>query len=155
MAETLGSLCDKLTIVQLKTWHTDDAQRLQSLSIQSSQLQQEINAFVAGALSGDIPLEKLTFAANKVYKKQGNEIAEVSGKIGGVFAELATVNCELWHEQEKVYDFETVPVSQKDAVVKALAHLNLRRNQCIDAIDRTLCDMIMRQHRLLNSPDGT
>ena len=27
MAETLGSLCDKLTIVKLKQWHTDDPAR--------------------------------------------------------------------------------------------------------------------------------
>jgi len=28
MAETLGSLCDKLTIVKLKQWHTTDKTRI-------------------------------------------------------------------------------------------------------------------------------
>ena len=46
------------------------------------------------------------------------------------------MNCELWHEQEKVYDFAAVPGDQKDAVVKQLAILNLQRNECIDRIDR-------------------
>jgi len=32
MAETLGSLCDKLTIVKLKQFHTGDVQRLESLA---------------------------------------------------------------------------------------------------------------------------
>ena len=33
MAETLGSLCDKLTVVKLKQFHADDPQRLESLAI--------------------------------------------------------------------------------------------------------------------------
>ena len=41
MAETLGSLCDKLATVKLKLWHTDDAERLQSLRGQEQQLHQE------------------------------------------------------------------------------------------------------------------
>lgn len=142
MAETLGSLCDKLTVVKLKQWHTDDKDRLATLACQAEQLQDEINEFIDAAFQGRIPAEKLTFAANKVYKAQGNTVPGVSGSLGGVFAELAHINCELWHEQEKVYEFETVPVSDKDRVVKALAHLNLRRNLCIDAIDRKLHERV-------------
>jgi len=142
MAETLGTLCDKLTIVILKEWHTDDLERLAYLKGQATSLRDEINGFVAAALTGQIPIANLTFAANKVYKKQGNDIAAVVGAIGDVFTQLAQVNCELWHEQEKVYDFDAVPAAQKDAVVKALAHLNLRRNRCIDTIDRLLSAQI-------------
>jgi hypothetical protein len=146
MAETLGSLCDKLTIVKLKQWHTEDGDRLVSLGAQEAQLRDEIDSFVAAAVSGALAPERLTFAANKVYKSQGNELQPVPGDIGGIFAELAKVNCDLWHEQEKVYDFEAVPAAQKDAVVQALARLNLRRNQCIDAIDRAFCDLVVRDN---------
>jgi hypothetical protein len=142
MAETLGSLCDKLTVVKLKQWHSEDSLRLESLARQEIQLQAEIDDFVAAALKGSIPVERLLFAANKVYKKEGNEAATVEGGIGMVFAQLAQVNCELWHEQEKVYDFEKVPAEQKNRVVKALARLNLERNQCIDAIDRGLTKLV-------------
>ena len=39
MAETLGSLCDKLTIVKLKQWHSLRApSRLESLAAQEEQL---------------------------------------------------------------------------------------------------------------------
>ena len=136
MAETLGSLCDKLTIVKLKQYHSEDAARLQSLKQQEQQLQAEINTFVADAVAGNIPAERLVFSANKVFKKEGNETRDITGQIGEVFAELAKVNCDLWHEQEKVYEFENVAVEEKDAVVKRLAILNLERNKCIDAIDR-------------------
>lgn len=134
--ETLGSLCDKLTIVKLKQWHTEDETRLESLSKQENQLSNEIDSYLANALNGDIPLENLKFSSNKVFKTKGNEIRVInSSSIGVVFAELAQVNCDLWHEQEKVYDFEIVPVEKKNEVVKNLAKMNLERNSCIDKID--------------------
>lgn len=142
MAETLGTLCDKLTIVKLKQYHSDDVGRLSSLGIQEKQLQQEIDEFVCAALIGAIPPERLTFAANKVFKQEGNVVADVVGSIGAVFAQLADVNCRLWHEQEKVYAFELVPAEEKNVVVKNLALLNLERNKCIDRIDRQLSDAI-------------
>lgn len=142
MAETLGMLCDKLTIVKLKEYHTDDSSRLESLRLQANQLQQEIDQYIALAIRGDIDKEQLTFAANKVFKKEGNIVPEVQGKIGAVFYQLADVNCRLWHEQEKVYDFESVPIEEKDIVVKQLAILNLQRNKCIDSINEQFADLV-------------
>ena len=142
MSETLGMLCDKLTIVKLKQYHSEDPVRLESLAGQQKMLQQEIDEFVARAVGGEIPVEKLSFASNKVFKQEGNKIRDIAGTIGAVFSELADVNCKLWHEQEKVYEFETVPVAEKDVVVKQLAHLNLERNKCIDEIDRQFAGLI-------------
>jgi hypothetical protein len=139
MAETLGSLCDKLTIVKLKQYHCDDAAKGASLAVQEQQLAQEVDCYLGDALRGAIPPERLTFRMHKVYKQAGNELTALQvASLGGVFAELASVNCNLWHEQEKVYAFEAVPAGEKDKVVKQLALLNLRRNQCIDAIDHAL-----------------
>jgi hypothetical protein len=135
MAETLGTLADKLTTVKLKLWHTDDAERTQSLKAQEKQLQDEINEFVAAALRGEVPIEKLAFAANKVYKKEGNAVRQFSGTIGEIFSQLAEVNTRLWHIQEKVYEFESVPMGEKDEIIKQLAIVNLERNQCIDKLD--------------------
>jgi hypothetical protein len=142
MAETLGSLCDKLTVVNLKIWHSDDEAKLSSLLKQAKNIQDEMNEFVADAVKGNIPPERLTFASNKIYNRKGNDIEEIDGSIGDVFSKLAEVNCELWHQQEKVYEFEKVPVECKDGVVKNLALLNLKRNKCIDSIDRQFADMV-------------
>ncbi len=142
MAETLGSLCDKLTIVKLKQYHSEDLKRLNSLQHQEKQLTEEINQYLSDALSGLIKLEKLTFASNKVYKEEGNETKDITGSIGSLFAELAKVNCDLWHEQEKVYEFDKVPVCEKDDVVKKLAILNLERNKCMDAINEKLVKIV-------------
>lgn len=142
MAETLGMLCDKLTIVKLKEYHSEDPARLQSLAAQATQLQEEIDRFVADALNGNIPKNKITFAANKVFKKEGNETTEVQGNIGSIFYQLADVNCKLWHEVEKGYDVAKIPVDEKDQLINSLAVLNLQRNKCIDAIDLELLRIV-------------
>lgn len=145
MAETLGMLCDKLTIIKLKQYHSEDVSRLKSLDTQADQLQKEIDEYINDAISGKLDTARMTFAANKVFKKEGNEVAEVKGNFGEVFYQLADVNCRLWHEQEKVYEFEKVPVEQKDQVVKQLALLNLERNKCIDAINEMLVNIILKK----------
>jgi hypothetical protein len=142
MAETLGSLCDKLTVVKLKQWHADDPAMQKSLAVQEKQLQDEIGDFLAGAVAGSIPADRLTFAANKVYRKEGNSVPEVVGSIGEVFGRLADVNCRLWHEQERVYEFEKVPHGEKDHVIRNLASLNLERTRCIDQLDTVFRSLI-------------
>ena len=147
MAETLGSLCDKLTVVKLKQWHSTEPERLESLQIQARQLCGEIDEFVGAASSGALPIERLTFAANKVYKKAGNVIAAAEGTLGEIFSRLASTNCALWHEQEKVYEFEEVLPEAKNAVVKQIALLNLERTECIDAIDRAFRDTLVEARK--------
>lgn len=147
MAETLGSLCDKLTIIKLKQYHSEDETRLKSLAIQEKDICDEINDFISDALIGNIPLEKLAFSSNKVYKREGNEIAEITGNIGEIFATLAKANCVVWHEQEKLYEFEKIPPEEKNTVMKQLAVLNLQRNHCIDAIDKKLQQLIAQRRK--------
>lgn len=142
MAETLGSLCDKLTIIKLKQWHSSDSARLLSLAAQERQLREEIDEFVTMALAGMIPPERLVFAANKVYKTLSSSSSEASGSVGSIVGQLAAVNCALWHQQEKVYDFEHVPTEMKDAIVRQLAALNLERNHCIEGIDRAFRSIV-------------
>ena len=114
-------------------------------SRQEMQLCDEIDTFIQDAIKGKIRQERLVFSSNKIYKKNGNEITDIKGTISMIFSELAKVNCDLWHEQEKVYDFEKVPTDEKDFVVKRLAILNLQRTQCIDKIDKSLQQMIVNE----------
>ena len=147
MADTLGSLCDKLSIVKLKQWHTKDRKRIQSLKIQERTLQEEIDEFVRDAFNGTIPEQRLKYVANKVYKKRGNAIGEIKGDIGAIFSQLAQVNCELWHEVEKSYDIDNVPNDQKGALVKRLAVLNLERNRCMEAIDDNFGHHLLKRNQ--------
>lgn len=144
MPETLGTLSDKLTIVKLKQYHTEDEERLKNLSVQEKQLQNEIDEFINAAVSGKIAPEKLIFSANKVYKKEGNEIQKIQGSVGEIYSLLAETNCKLWHTQEKVYEFEDIPPDEKDGVIKELAILNLERNKCIDEMDKAFVHLITK-----------
>ena len=54
MAETLGMLCDKLTIVKLKQYHTTDEVRLISLNKQCDQLQIEIDEYFSDGFAGTL-----------------------------------------------------------------------------------------------------
>ena len=141
MAETLGMLCDKLTIVRLKEYHTEDPARLATLADQSRLLQEEINEYFSDAVTGRIPLERLTFSSTKVYKGD-MQFMTLESQIGGLVSQLADVNCQLWHEQEKVYEFEQVAPDDKNKVVQQLAILNLERNRCIDAINEQFSTFI-------------
>lgn len=146
MAETLGMLCDKLTIVKLKQYHSEDnLERMTSLNKQAIQLKEEIDDYVSDALNGDIPLDKITFESNKVFKKEGNKVQDVIGGIGEIFYQLAEVNCKLWHEVEKGYDIENVPIKEKDELVKMLAILNLERNKCIDKINSSFKNILEKR----------
>ena len=135
MAETLGSLCDKLTIVKLKQYHSESKEKLDSIVSQKIQPKEEIDQFILSAMQSIIPLEKLTFQSNKVYVMSDKDIERFKGTIGEIVSKLAEVNCELWHEQEKVYAFESIPAAQKNHAIKQLVKLNLERTTCIDEID--------------------
>lgn len=140
--ETLGSLCDKLTIVKLKQFHSTDLGKLKNLEEQEILLKEEIDLFFQGAFSGGLSTDRLVFLSNKVYKKEGIVIEIKNESIGFTFARLADTNCKLWHEQEKIYEFEKVALEDKDQVVKNIAILNLERNQCMDAIDLAFQKMV-------------
>ena len=137
MAETLGTLCDKLTIVNLKKWHCDSDQKMKSLDVQTIELKKEIDLYVKDAFAGELS-SSILFKSNKVFKKEGNETREFSGSLAELFSSLLEVNLELWRTQDKVYDFKKVPVDEKDKVINKLAILNLERNNCMELIDREL-----------------
>lgn len=146
MSETLGMLCDKLTIVKLKEYHTNNEEKLNSLFKQAQQLQNEIDEYIYDALNGRISIAKLSFDSNKVYIEKGNEMRNFEGSFGDLISSLADTNCKLWHTQEKVYEFEKVEVKEKDNVIKELAILNLERNQCIDKINNMFKNFIKNKY---------
>lgn len=147
MAETLGSLCDKLTVVKLKHYHTDDEEKIRSLAEQEKQLCEEIDTYLNDAIAGKILIEKLTFSPNKVYYKLGNEVKALSDKVGTMLSNLSLVNCKLWHIQEKVYVFKEIDPTEKDEVIHQLSVLNLERNQYIDEIDKQFKRLIQYMRR--------
>jgi hypothetical protein len=51
ITETLGSLCDKLTIVKLRRWQSEDADLLKSLVVRQTRFHNEIDEFMKTAIA--------------------------------------------------------------------------------------------------------
>ena len=147
MAETLGSLCDKLSIVKLKEYHTKNEDKLILLIKQSKQLVQEIDEYVYNAFSNVINIEKLTFKSNKVHGLKNISFSKNDkSSLGQLIEKLSHANCLLQHEQEKIYDFENIPPPKKNDVIKKVALLNLERTSYIDEIDENFKNIILKKN---------
>jgi hypothetical protein len=145
VADTLGSLCDKLIITQLKKVHTNDLGRLASIDVRVSVLKEEIDEFLLLAISGKLEANRILVRANKVYDESKFSVSVHSSGIGEAIESLLVVNLALWKEQEKVYNFEQVPADMKDIVIRDLAQLNLDRNALIEKIDETLLKILSKR----------
>jgi hypothetical protein len=141
--ETLGSLCDKLIVVKLKAYHTKaiDKERQEKLSSQERELRAEINGYINAAVSGEIPKELLTFESNKIHT--GLLVTDIAvASIAGSIATLANINCDIWHLQERMYNFNKVPADKKDIVIRNISALNVQRGKCVDDINNQFKELI-------------
>jgi hypothetical protein len=62
---------------------------------------------------------------------------------------LIITNIRMWHEQELIYEIETLKKMTKEEMLEFLKKatwLNLKRNFSIDSLDNMLADDIMRRH---------
>jgi len=134
--ETLGSLCDNLTIVKLKQYHSASYENRSVLKQQETNLKNEIDTYITDAVAGRIKPEVLSAPHCKVYS--GEIPVTPITNIGEAFNRLARVNISVWHLQEKVFGFEDVPEDKRVGVIKSIAVLNVERNDCIDAINAIL-----------------
>lgn len=136
MSETLGSLIDKISIVNLKIEHTKDKDKIENLYTQNRNLCEEIEEYINDALLGKVAINKLQIKANKVYD-EGKYIIKIdNNSIGNNISQLISCNIKIWREQENIYNFERVPESKKNVVIKNIAELNLERNKLIELIDQ-------------------
>lgn len=146
MAETLGSLVDKLTIKDLREYHLKEKlgqektkfsasqirQKLQLLKKQKLNLLSEIESFVAAAARGKIVLrdEKI-----KLYNP-----LESIGKIpkcnnlGEAISFLAQKNNQLWHLEDEARRKDK-GLAYVGSIKRKIDLANQQRNDLIDKID--------------------
>ncbi|MBI4384009.1 MAG: DUF4254 domain-containing protein [Nitrospinae bacterium] len=149
MAETLGSLVDKLSIKNLRLWHLDElieqkgdadpeAPHLRAkrdlVARQQKDLANEIDAFLAAAFAGRVKIrdEKVKLYLNRDAKPAGR-----IGALGEAIGELALRNIRLWHLEDEVRrpDLED---KQIVAVKRRIDATNQERNDLIDKVDEIL-----------------
>jgi hypothetical protein len=146
MAETLGSLIDKLTIKGLREYHlnemmglkdkklrlTEIKEKIKLVKSQKKNLLKEIEQFVSLAAQGKILLKEEKI---KLYnpKEQVGRIP-VLNKVARAIACLAQKNSELWHLEDEARRTD-VPLSYIGRIKRKIDFANQQRNDLIDKID--------------------
>jgi|TARA_B110000467_G_scaffold13465_1_gene11439 hypothetical protein len=149
MAETLGSLIDKLSIKNLRYWHLDESiakensssPQTQELKIklklvdsQRKDLLNEIDAFLAAALTGDV---KVCDEKVKLYRNTNVSSLENINKLGEAVSELAMSNTRIWHLEDEVRR-EDLLDSEVVKLKRNIDQNNQERCNLVDKVDEIL-----------------
>jgi hypothetical protein len=145
MAETLGSLVDKLSIKNLRIWHLEEALEKDSKSEelkgkrdladkQRQNLVQEINGFLVAALQGEVCIrdEKI-----KMYTNTNVSSSDSMKKLGQAVSELAFRNIKLWHCEDEVRRTDLAD-SKIVEIKRRIDTTNQERNDLMDKVDQIL-----------------
>ena len=145
MAETLGSLVDKLSIKNLRIWHLEEVLEKDSNSEelkakrdladkQRQNLVQEINGFLIAALQGEVCIrdEKI-----KMYTNTNVSSSDSIKKLGEAVSELAFRNIKLWHCEDEVRRTDLAD-SEIVKIKRRIDTTNQERNDLMDKVDEIL-----------------
>ena len=149
MAETLGSLIDKLSIKNLRYWHLDeDSQardssdphkqelmdKMELVDRQRKELLEEIDVFLSSALACEVRIrdEKV-----KLYKNLNVTSAEDVNHLGEAVSKLAMSNIKLWHLEDEVRR-EDLPDTDIVKTKRKIDTNNQERNNFMDKVDEIL-----------------
>ena len=149
MAETLGSLVDKLSIKNLRIWHIDkeiNSDALQKWQVkqlhikkelalkQRDALVQEINSFLMLALEGKVEVRDQKL---KLYQNLNVENVDGLNGLGAAISELALRNIRLWNLEDEVRS-KDISDSQIADCKRKIDTNNQERNDLIDKVDQIL-----------------
>ena len=138
MAETLGSLVDKLTIknIRLNNLRKKRGKNKRKIGIVQSQrreLIEEMDQFLAQALKGKV---KLKDEKVKLYKQPRAE-EKILATLGALVDRLCQKNMQLWHLEDEARRSD-VNDAYIGRIKRKIDITNLSRNDLIDRIDELL-----------------
>lgn len=147
MAETLGSLVDKLSIKNLRLWHLDEAieagentetaqldAKRELIVRQQQDLIKEIDTFLIAAFQGAVKIRD-----EKIKLYQNRNVASTDGivEMGQAVSELSVRNIRLWHLEDQVRRTD-LPDAEIVACKRQIDTANQERNDLMDKIDEIL-----------------
>ncbi|MFA5311634.1 MAG: DUF4254 domain-containing protein [Candidatus Omnitrophota bacterium] len=153
MAETLGSLVDKLTIKDIREYHINQmvilkdkkfsrkelAGKLRALKRQKDEIIKEIDAFVFAAIKGKLSLRDEKLKIYNDLKDVGRIV--ITKSMGEAISGLALANLALWHLEDEARR-KDVTLAYIGKIKKRIDPANQQRNDYIDRIDQLLEDKI-------------
>jgi hypothetical protein len=149
MAETLGSLIDKLSIKSLRYWHLEESiqnedisdtktkelkAKLDLVDSQRQELRDEINFFLVAALAGDV---KICDEKVKLYRNTNVSSFDNVNKLGEAVSELAIRNNRMWHLEDEVRR-DDLPDSEIVQLKRRIDQTNQERCDLVDKVDEIL-----------------
>ena len=149
MAETLGSLVDKLSIKNLRIWHLDEGLEVEGIPVskrqelqakrdladsQRQELAKEIDDFLGAALRGEVRIrdEKI-----KMYTNTNVSSSEAIKALGMAVSELASRNIKIWHLEDEVRRTD-LPDATIVETKRKIDTANQERNDLMDKVDEIL-----------------
>ncbi|MEE8179581.1 MAG: DUF4254 domain-containing protein [bacterium] len=136
MAETLGSLVDKLTIKNIRLNNLrkkGNKKKIDIVQSQRKELIEEMNQFLARALKRKI---KLKDEKVKLYKQPRVE-EKILATLGALVDRLCQKNMQLWHLEDEARRSD-VNDAYIGRIKRKIDITNLNRNDLIDRIDELL-----------------
>ena len=149
MAETLGSLVDKLSIKNLRIWHLDEALENEGISAskrdelkakrdladkQRQDLMNEVDGFLGAALKGKVRIrdEKI-----KMYTNANVSSSDAIKNLGEAVSELACRNIKIWHLEDEVRRTD-LPDTSIVQTKRKIDTTNQERNDLMDKVDEIM-----------------
>jgi hypothetical protein len=149
MAETLGSLVDKLSIKNLRIWHIEEALEVEGmpaleleelkakrdLAVKQRQgLMAEVDGFLGAALRGEVQIrdEKI-----KMYTNTNVSPSDGVKALGEAVSELAFRNIKLWHLEDEARRTD-LPDATIVQTKRKIDSTNQERNNLMDKVDEIL-----------------
>ncbi|HUW23781.1 MAG TPA: DUF4254 domain-containing protein [bacterium] len=136
MAETLGSLVDKLTIKNIRLNNLrkkGSKKKIDIVQSQRKELIEEMNQFLARALKRKV---KLKDEKVKLYKQPKVE-EKILATLGALVDRLCQKNMQLWHLEDEARRSD-VNDAYIGRIKRKIDITNLSRNDLIDRIDELL-----------------
>ncbi len=136
MAETLGSLVDKLTIKNIRLNNLrkkGSEKKIDIVQSQRRELIEEMNQFLARALKRKV---KLKDEKVKLYKQPRVE-EKILATLGALVDRLCQKNMQLWHLEDEARRSD-VNDAYIGRIKRKIDITNLNRNDLIDRIDELL-----------------
>jgi len=138
LAETLGSLVDKLAIKNIRLSNLRKAKKKSRKKIDIVQTQrrnliEEMNQFLAQAFKGKV---KLKDEKVKLYGQAGVE-GKIYRTLGALVDRLSQTNIQLWHLEEEARRSD-VDDAYIGRIKRKIDIVNQSRNDLIDQIDELL-----------------
>jgi len=159
MAETLGSLTDKLTIKSIREFHLNESLKAKKTKFSKSDLKlkmallkkqkalqlTEIEEFISLALNSKITLREEKI---KLYNKP-TDIGRIgkNEKLSKAIEGLSRKNIELWHLEDEARRTD-MPLSYIGKIKKKIDPTNQQRNDFIDKIDELFEKQVLKKRKL-------